>query len=146
MDNNLQQLYQKVVLEHTKQPKNFYKMTDPTVVGLDENPMCGDSYELFLRIDKDVIVEVSFQGAGCAISKSSASILTTQLKGKSKEEALRLTDKFYQLVYGEQSPEMLEEDLGELIAFAGITEFPTRIKCVVLAWKALQMALEKIND
>jgi nitrogen fixation NifU-like protein len=145
VDNKFQQLYQQVVLAHTKEPQNFYKMVDPTVIGIDDNPMCGDYYELFLRMDGDVISEVSFQGAGCAISKSSASILTTQIRGMRREEVFELMGKFYQLVRGEQSPEELEEDLGELVAFAGITAFPTRIKCVVLAWRALQVALEKIN-
>jgi len=146
MDDKFQQLYQKVVMEHTKSPKNFYEMSDSTAIGVDENPMCGDSYQVFLKMDQDIISEVSFQGAGCAISKSSASILTTKLPGKTKAEAYELIEKFNQLVYGDISPEMLEEELGELVAFAGITAFPTRIKCVVLAWKALAIALEQGND
>ena len=146
MDEKFQQLYQKVVMEHTKSPKNFYEMNDSTAIGFDENPMCGDSYQVFLKMDQGVISEISFQGAGCAISKSSASILTTKLTGKTKIEAFELIEKFNQLVYGEVSPEILEEELGELAAFAGITAFPTRIKCVVLAWKALAIALEQSDD
>ena len=146
MDDKFQQLYQKVVMEHTKSPKNFYEMSEPTAIGMDENPMCGDSYQVFLKMDQDVISEISFQGAGCAISKSSASILTTKLQGKTKADALELVEKFNQLVYGEVSPEALESELGDLAAFAGITAFPTRVKCVVLAWKALVAALEKSDD
>ena len=146
MDDKFQKLYQKVVMTHTKNPKNFYEMSEPTAIGSDENPMCGDSYQVFLKMDHGVISELSFQGAGCAISKSSASILTTKLQGKTKVEALALVEKFNQLVYGEVTPEVLEEELGELAAFAGITAFPTRVKCVVLAWKALTTALETCGD
>ncbi|MDL1891502.1 SUF system NifU family Fe-S cluster assembly protein, partial [Sphingobacteriales bacterium CHB3] len=107
----------------------------------DNNPLCGDHYTIFVKMDGDVISDVSFQGAGCAISKSSASVMTSLLKGKTKEEAEQMFNHFHKLVKGELNAEENLETLGKLAAFAGVSEFPARVKCASLAWHTLQAAL-----
>lgn len=109
------------------------------------NPLCGDHYTIFVKTDGDVIQDVSFQGAGCAISKSSASVMTSLLKGKTKAEADLLFQSFHKLVTGELDAEKNAERLGKLAAFAGVSEFPARVKCASLAWHTLHAALENEN-
>lgn len=138
----LRELYQEVILDHNKSPRNFRKIegADRTVEGF--NPLCGDHYTIYLNMDGDVIRDVAFHGSGCAISKASASIMSVVLKGKTREEAERLFGTFHRLVRGEVHPDDSIESLGKLAAFAGVSEFPARVKCASLAWHALKAALE----
>ncbi len=145
MNKNFQELYQNVVMDHTKNPRNFFPLND-AIVGEGENPMCGDSFQIFLKLDNQLITEASFQGAGCAISKSSASILTESVVGKSVEEIRALAKTFGQMINGEELTTEACEKLGELIAFAEIANFPTRVKCAWLAWSALEKAIERVES
>lgn len=139
--NELNDLYQEVILEHSKAPRNYRRpdTTNRTAEGY--NPLCGDHYKVFLDLEGDAIRDIGFQGAGCAISKASASMMTQLVKGKSKEDAAKLFEKFHQLVTGETSNGNVA-DMGKLAVFAGVRKFPARVKCATLAWHTLQSALE----
>jgi nitrogen fixation NifU-like protein len=139
--SDLRELYQQVILDHNKNPRNFHDMPDATNRVDGYNPLCGDHYTVFLKTDGDTIKEVSFTGSGCAISKASASVMSSTVKGKSKEEADRLFETFHRLVTGDQSG-LSAADLGRLAAFSGVSEFPARVKCATLAWHTLRSALE----
>jgi nitrogen fixation NifU-like protein len=139
--NELQTLYQEVILDHNKSPRNFRVMTDATNVVDGYNPLCGDHYKVYLKVEDDVVKEVAFQGSGCAISKASASLMSVVMKGKTKAEAEALFNKFHLLVTGELNAEANSEDLGRLVAFAGVSEFPARVKCAILAWHTVHSAL-----
>jgi nitrogen fixation NifU-like protein len=139
--SDLRALYQEIILEHNKNPRNFKKMPDATRMLEGYNPLCGDHYTLYLKIDNDAIVDISFEGSGCAISKASASVMTTLLKGKTKREAEKMFEKFHSLVTGELT-DVSFETLGKLGAFAGVSEFPARVKCASLAWHTMHSALE----
>jgi nitrogen fixation NifU-like protein len=139
--SDLRELYQQVILDHNKNPRNFHEMADATRHVDGYNPLCGDHYTVFVRIDGDTIQEVSFTGNGCAISKASASVMSSTVKGKSKEEAESLFDTFHRLVTGDASS-LSAADLGRLAAFSGVSEFPARVKCATLAWHTLKSALE----
>ncbi len=139
--SDLRALYQEIILEHNKQPRNFKKLEDATRSLEGFNPLCGDHYTLYLKIENDVIVDITFQGAGCAISKASASVMTTLLKGKKTSEAMSLFETFHKLVTGELI-DISYEKLGKLAAFAGVSEFPARVKCASLAWHTMRNALE----
>ena len=133
-------LYQELILDHNRKPKNFREMehADHEVVG--HNPLCGDQLTLWLKMDGDRIADVSFQGQGCAISKASASMMTTAVKGKTREEAEVLFEKFHDLVTGKLD-EAHQKELGSLRAFGGVSKFPLRVKCASLAWHTLHSAL-----
>ncbi len=137
----LNELYQEVILEHSKAPRNFRRpdTTNHTAEGY--NPLCGDHYKVFLDLEGDAIRDIGFQGAGCAISKASASMMTQLVKGKTKEDAAKLFEKFHDLVTGEAANGK-EAELGKLAVFAGVRKFPARVKCATLAWHTLQSALE----
>ncbi|MDQ3279846.1 MAG: SUF system NifU family Fe-S cluster assembly protein [Acidobacteriota bacterium] len=139
--SDLRELYQQVILDHNKNPRNFRELPDATSRVEGYNPLCGDHYTVFLKVDGDQIQEVSFTGNGCAISKASASVMSSTVKGKSKEEAEGLFDTFHRLVTGEVSG-ATDEQLGRLAAFSGVSEFPARVKCATLAWHTLRSALE----
>jgi nitrogen fixation NifU-like protein len=139
--SDLRELYQQVILDHNKNPRNFREMADATSRVEGYNPLCGDHYTVFLKTEGDRIDEVSFTGSGCAISKASASVMSSTVKGKSKDEAERLFDTFHKLVTGDQSS-LDAADLGRLAAFSGVSEFPARVKCATLAWHTLRNALE----
>jgi nitrogen fixation NifU-like protein len=139
--SDLRELYQQVILDHNKNPRNFHDMPDATNRVDGYNPLCGDHYTIFLKRDGDTIQEVSFTGSGCAISKASASVMSATVKGKSKDEADRLFETFHRLVTGDQSG-LSAADLGRLAAFSGVSEFPARVKCATLAWHTLRSALE----
>ena len=139
--SDLRELYQQVILDHNKNPRNFHDMPDATNRVDGYNPLCGDHYTVFLKTDGDTIREVSFTGSGCAISKASASVMSSTVKGKSKEEADRLFETFHRLVTGDQSG-LSAADLGRLAAFSGVSEFPARVKCATLAWHTLRSALD----
>ena len=136
----LRDLYQEVILEHSKKPRNYRTLAaaSRTVEGF--NPLCGDHFTIYLDIEGDQIRDVAFQGTGCAISKASASIMTQVVKGKRLAEAQGLFDTFHGLVTGNKDVSAAE--LGKLAAFAGVSEFPVRVKCATLAWHALRAALK----
>ena len=137
--SDLRELYQQVILDHNKNPRNFKELPNATRRVDGYNPLCGDHYTVFLELDGDTIKDISFTGNGCAISKSSASVMTSTVKGKRTEEAQQMFDTFHKLVTGEVMP---EGDLGRLAAFSGVSEFPARVKCASLAWHTLKTALE----
>jgi nitrogen fixation protein NifU and related proteins len=139
--SDLRELYQQVILDHNKNPRNFHEMPDASQRVDGYNPLCGDHYTIFLRLDGDTIREVSFTGSGCAISKASASVMSSTMKGKSKEEAGQLFDTFHRLVTGDASS-LSAAELGRLAAFSGVSEFPARVKCATLAWHTLKSALD----
>ena len=143
--SDLRELYQQVILDHNKNPRNFHEMADATTHVEGYNPLCGDHYTVFLKVDGDTIDEVSFTGNGCAISKASASVMSSTVKGKSKDEAGALFDTFHKLVTGEVGG-LSAADLGRLAAFSGVSEFPARVKCATLAWHTLRTALEGNGD
>ena len=139
---SLSALYQDLILDHNRAPQNFRRMEDANrrVEGM--NPLCGDRLTVWLRMEDDVIKDAAFQGSGCAISKASASLMTSAVKGKTREEAEALFERFRRLVTG--SMEQAEaESLGKLAAFSGISEFPIRVKCASLSWHALKAALNE---
>lgn len=138
------ELYQQVILEHNRKPRNFHAMENATHSCHGYNPLCGDDYEIYLNVDADnVIREVSFTGSGCAISKASSSLMTTFLKGKTVDEAKVVFEEFHRMVLGEFDPEQQENHLGKLKLFKGVQEFPSRIKCASLSWHTLVGALKK---
>ena len=136
----LRDLYQEIILEHSKSPRNYGALAtaNRTVEGY--NPLCGDHFTFYLAVEDGQIRNISFQGSGCAISKASASMMTQAVKGKSLEEAEKLFEKFHRFVTGKNSVE--PNELGKLAAFAGVSEFPIRVKCATLAWHALRAALQ----
>jgi nitrogen fixation NifU-like protein len=139
--SDLRELYQQVILDHNKNPRNFHEMADATRRVEGYNPLCGDHYTVFVRLNGGTIDEVSFTGNGCAISKASASVMSSTVKGKSTTEAEHLFDTFHRLVTGDASG-LSAADLGRLAAFSGVSEFPARVKCATLAWHTLKTAIE----
>ena len=139
--SDLRALYQEIILEHNKNPRNFGKLPEANRMLEGFNPLCGDHYTLYLKIVNDTIAEISFEGSGCAISKASASVMTTLLKGKTKSEAEKMFETFRLLVTGELK-DLSFETLGKLAAFAGVSEFPARVKCASLAWHTMHNALD----
>ena len=142
---DLRELYQQVILDHNKNPRNFREMAPPATRVEGFNPLCGDHYTVFLQVDGDTIKDVSFTGNGCAISKASASVMSSTIKGKSKGEASQLFDTFHKLGTGDATG-LDAADLGRLAAFSGVSEFPARVKCATLAWHTLRTALEGKED
>lgn len=136
----LRDLYQEVILEHAKAPRNFRVLETPSSQAEGYNPLCGDRCTVFIELNGDVIQNVSFQGSGCAISRASASMMTQALKGKTTEEAEALFRRFHRMVTGQETGGDAA-DLGKLEVFGGVSEFPTRVKCATLAWHTLEAAL-----
>ena len=137
----MNELYQNVILDHNRAPRNFRQMADATGHAEGRNPLCGDQLDVWIREDSaGKIEDVSFEGSGCAISKASASLMTQAVKGKSRGEALELFEKFHALVTGRAKD---QENLGKLAVFSGVAEFPVRVKCASLSWHTLKAALEK---
>lgn len=134
-------LYQELILEHNRKPRNFREMPDASRTVEGRNPLCGDALTLWVKLENDAIVDVSFKGQGCAISKASASLMTAAVKGKTRAEAEDLFQRFHQLVMG-TLPESEQQSLGSLRALGGVSRFPLRVKCASLAWHALHSALE----
>ncbi len=138
MFDDLQELYQQVILDHSKSPRNFRRIEGATRIAQGHNPLCGDNLTLYLVMDGDVIRDVSFVGDGCAISKASASILTETIKGKTKAEVEELFEKVRTMV---TTGEMSGSNLGKLAVFAGVHKFPARVKCAILSWHAVKAAV-----
>ena len=139
---DLRDLYQEVILEHSKAPRNYRELKDADHQAEGYNPLCGDHFTVYLHLDGDSIRDITFQGSGCAISKASASMMTQSLKGKTRAEAEALFEKFHNVVTGHAEAHGNEADIGKLAVFSGVSEFPTRVKCATLAWHTLQAALE----
>jgi nitrogen fixation NifU-like protein len=143
--SDLRELYQQVILDHNKNPRNFRELPNATRKIEGYNPLCGDHYTIFLDLEGDTIRDIGFTGSGCAISKASASVMSATLKGKRSDEADRLFDVFHKLVMGEKT-DVSDAELGRLAAFSGVSEFPTRVKCATLAWHTLRSALHESSD
>jgi nitrogen fixation protein NifU and related proteins len=139
MFDDLTDLYQQVILDHSKSPRNFHKLEHPSCTAQGHNPLCGDNYTIYARLDGDVIEDLSFQGSGCAISKASASILTDTLKGKTKAEVKALFAKVHDMM---TTGNVNAGDVGKLAVFAGVHRFPARVKCAILPWHAVVAAVE----
>src|SRR5690242_8670269 len=142
---SLSELYQNVILEHNRSPRNYRTMGDASRTAQGHNPMCGDQVTVWVRLEGDRIGDVSFQGAGCAISKASASLMTGAVKGKTRAEADVLFERFHRLITGDLGRDEAET-LGKLAVFSGVSEFPVRVKCASLAWHALKSALNGGSD
>jgi len=138
MIDELSDLYQQVILDHCKHPRNFHTLGQPTCSIQGNNPLCGDQLTLFLLTDGEKIVEVSFVGSGCCISKASASLLTEAIKGKTKQEARELFNKVHEMI----TTGNVDSTVGKLTVFAGVHNYPSRVKCAILPWHALIAALD----
>jgi len=142
--SNLADLYQEVIIEHNRSPRNFKRVPDANRTAQGDNPLCGDHIDLFVKVEGDRIADIGFQdtgaqGRGCAISRASASLMTGAVQGKTVAEAERLFDAFHKLVTGGSSPD--PTSLGKLVALGGVRQFPMRVKCASLSWHALRAAL-----
>ncbi len=146
MHSELYDLYQQVILDHNKSPRNFGIVEPHNHSAVGHNPFCGDHIDIYLNLDNGIIKEISFNGSGCAISKASASIMTTVLKGKSIEEARKLFNDFHEVVTSDPTQELDTSSFGKLSVFVGVREFPARIKCASLAWHTMSNALENKNQ
>ncbi len=142
------ELYQQVILDHNRKPRNFHVIDDASHNCHGVNPLCGDDITVYLNVDEEAgrIDDVSFQGSGCAICKASTSLMTAFLKGKTVEEAMQIKEEFHKMILGEFDPEKEEHHLGKLTLFMGIREYPSRTKCASLAWHTLVGALDKKFD
>ena len=137
MFDDLSDLYQQVILDHCKHPRNFREMENPSCSAQGRNPLCGDQLKLFLSLDGEVIKDISFLGSGCCISKASASLLTESLKGKTRTEVQKVFEQVHEMVTTGE----VKGEVGKLAVFAGVYKFPARVKCAILAWHAVKAAL-----
>ena len=138
MSGDLEELYQSIILDHNRRPQNFRAMPEASAHAEGVNPMCGDQLTVWLKLNGDIVEDISFQGSGCAISKASASLMTQAVKGKTRDEVAKLFESFHGLVTGKGGG----EELGKLKAFSGVSRFPLRVKCATLAWHALNSAIK----
>ncbi len=139
--SELNELYQETILEHNKNPRNFREIEGADKVADGNNPLCGDALRVYVKMDGETVSDVAFKGSGCAISKASASMMTQVVKGKTREEADRIFDEFHRMVTGGLDIKTDENELGKLRIFAGVLEFPARVKCASLSWHTLDAAL-----
>ena len=142
MKSELRDLYQEVVIDHSKKPRNFRKPEGANRSAEGMNPLCGDEITVYLKLAGDVIEDIGFQGAGCAISKASVSLMTAALKNKTKAEAEALFQRVHSMVSEGPKSKVDPEELGKLAVLSGVWEFPARVKCATLAWHTLRSALE----
>jgi nitrogen fixation NifU-like protein len=136
-------LYQDLILDHSKHPRNCRAMADANRTAEGYNPLCGDKLKLYVKMEGDVVKDASFLGSGCAISTASASLMTESLKGKTRDEALKLLDKFHDLLTTDTP---VTKDLGKLVVFCGVRDYPARVKCATLAWHTLKSALNGVAE
>ena len=136
-------LYQETILDHSKRPRNHHSMDDANRKADGYNPLCGDKLRLYLKVEDDVVQDASFEASGCAISTASASLMTDSLKGKTRAEALKLMEKFHDLLTTDTP---VRQDLGKLVVFCGVRDYPARVKCATLAWHTLKSALNNAGD
>jgi len=143
MQDELRDLYQTTILDHNKRPRNFGRLGEPSRFADGHNPLCGDKIHLTLQLGAEGrVTDVAFEGAGCAISTASASLMTEFVKGKTLSEVQKAFDRFHEVVTSSPQEEVDAPDLGKLVVFAGVREYPMRVKCATLAWHTLQAALE----
>jgi nitrogen fixation NifU-like protein len=141
VSRDLDELYQSVILDHNKAPRNFHELPPPASHADGHNPLCGDRLTVWVDVEGDTVKDVAFLGNGCAISKASASLMTAAVKGKSRADAIALADEFQKLVTGRLEGAAERKALGKLQALAGVSEYPVRVKCASLAWHTLKAAL-----
>ena len=144
MNDALRDLYREVILDHSRRPRNYGAMDAANRQSDGFNPLCGDRLRLFLQVEDGAVRQASFVGDGCAISTASASLLTEMMRGRPEDEALRLVEDFRSMVSGEREPD--DEALGKLTVFAGVRDYPTRVKCATLAWHTLRAAIEQTAE
>jgi nitrogen fixation NifU-like protein len=144
--SELNDLYQEVILDHNKNPRNFREIENADKTADGHNPLCGDALKLYVSMEDDTLKDVAFLGSGCAISKASASMMTQVVKGKTREDAEVLFEEFHKMVTGELDVETDENKLGKLKIFAGVLEFPARVKCASLSWHTLHAALNDESE
>jgi nitrogen fixation NifU-like protein len=140
--SELSELYQQVILDHNKKPRNFRVLAEANRRAEGYNPLCGDQLTVYMDLEGDVVKDVSFEGSGCAISKASASMMTQAVKGKSLAEAETLFNEFHRMVTGELNEETEPNHLGRLTIFSGVRDFPARVKCATLSWHTMHAALK----
>jgi nitrogen fixation NifU-like protein len=144
---DLRELYQEVILDHYKRPRNCRRPADANLLRADGfNPLCGDKVTIFIRLEDGIIRDIAFEGSGCAISTASASMMTESLKGKSEAEVARIFSHFHGLVTGKTASDNDNSGLGKLEVFAGVREYPVRVKCATLAWHTMRAALAGVKD
>jgi len=143
--SDIRELYQEMILEHNKKPRNFQKLDKASRTAEGYNPLCGDRLTLYLKIENDVIKDIGFEGSGCAISKASASMMTVSVKGKTQAQTEALFEKFHQMLSGDQASVDLSE-IGKLAVFSGVREYPARVKCATLAWHTLKAGLSGSSE
>ena len=141
--SELNELYQQVILDHNKKPRNFRKLENANHTAEGYNPLCGDQLTIYVNVAGNAVQEIAFEGSGCAISKAAASMMTQAVKGKTREQAETLFREFHSMVIGELDAETDENSLGNLKIFAGVRDFPVRVKCATLPWHTMQAALNK---
>ena len=141
--SELSELYQQVILDHNKKPRNFHKLENANRTADGYNPLCGDQLKVYLHVEDDQVKEVTFEGSGCAISKASASMMTQAVKGKTKQEAETLFNEFHRMATGDLDEENEPNHLGKLKIFAGVRDFPARVKCATLSWHTMHAALNE---
>lgn len=142
----LRDLYQELIVDHSKNPRNFGSIDDADRTAKGFNPLCGDKLKLFLKLNGDVIEDVRFEGSGCAISTASASIMCQTIKGQTLAQAEALFETFHFMLTGPKGPQQAREHLGKLAVFAGVSDYPARVKCATLAWHTLRSALSNSGD
>ena len=146
MNSDLDGLYQEVILDHGRHPRNFHGLEGATRTAEGSNPLCGDQLTLYLKLDDGRITDIAFQGTGCAISQASASLMTAALKGKTDAEALALFDRVHTMLTGEPTSDSPPTEVGKLAVLSGVSAFPMRVKCATLAWHTLRSALEAVDE
>ncbi len=142
--SDLRELYQEVILDHNRSPRNFGRLEDPTLQADGHNPLCGDKLTVALNVADGVVTDIRFEGSGCAISKASASLMTEGIKGKTLDEARALFERFHQMVTDQAAP--ADASLGKLTVFAGVRDYPARVKCAILAWHTLLAAVDNSQE
>ena len=140
--SDLTELYQEMILDHNRSPRNFRPMEDATAHAKGHNPLCGDNVTIYVKLDGEKIVDISFEGSGCAISKASASMMTAELKGKTREQAEALFERVHDMLTREDASDVDLDSLGKLAVLSGVWEFPARVKCASLPWHTVHAALE----
>ena len=143
--SELSELYQQVILDHNKKPRNFHKLENANRSAEGYNPLCGDQLNVYLCVEDDRVTDVAFEGSGCAISKASASMMTQAVKGKTKAEAETLFNEFHRMATGELDEETEPNHLGRLTIFSGVREYPARVKCATLSWHTMHAALNDLT-
>ena len=140
--SDLNELYQELILDHSKNPRNFHALKGANHKAEGYNPLCGDRITIYLQLEGNVIKDIGFEGSGCAISKASASMMTASVKGKTQAEAESLFKNFHNMLTGKLAKDFNKEKMGKLAVFSGVSEFPVRVKCATLAWHTLRSGLE----